>query len=176
MPDNVAVPTSRSYNVSLLGSTNPPQDIVAAQEFARKRRSSLRCDTALSHTALAGSPPSPSKSAVSARPGCRTSLLPKRRSTGLWQREAVWQYRTRVPADLQAILGRTHINRSLRTSSYPDAIRAARSVTFEIEQEFDTARGDTGSETARAACHGVRWSPLPEQSEQLGSADEGRTR
>ncbi|WP_425485335.1 DUF6538 domain-containing protein [Azospirillum oleiclasticum] len=43
---------------------------------------------------------------------------------GLWLRGAVWQFRTHLPADLQAVLGRTHINRSLRTSSHPDAIRA----------------------------------------------------
>ena len=95
---------------------------------------------------------------------------------GLWLRGAVWQFRTRVPPDLQGVLGRTHINRSLKTSSYPDAIRAARRVAFEIEQDFEAARGGTGGDPAHAAGHGVRWSPLPEQSEQLGSADEGRTR
>ncbi|TWA62229.1 hypothetical protein FBZ84_1111, partial [Azospirillum baldaniorum] len=67
-------------------------------------------------------------------------------------RGAVWQFRTRVPADLQAVLGRTHINRSLRTSSYPDAIRAARRIAFEIEDMFDAARGGTGSNPAHAAC------------------------
>ncbi|MGQ9368763.1 DUF6538 domain-containing protein [Azospirillum sp. ST 5-10] len=79
-------------------------------------------------------------------------MSPKRRSTGLWLRGAVWQFRTRVPADLQAVLGRTHVNRSLRTSSYPDAIRAARRVAFEIEGLFDAARGGTGSDPAHAAC------------------------
>ncbi|MGY0715379.1 DUF6538 domain-containing protein, partial [Azospirillum argentinense] len=78
--------------------------------------------------------------------------MPKRRSTGLWLRGAVWQFRTRVPADLQAVLGRTHINRSLRTGSYPDAIRAARRVAFEIEQEFDAARWRTGDDPVHAAC------------------------
>ncbi|WP_396022005.1 DUF6538 domain-containing protein [Azospirillum agricola] len=115
----------------------------ATQEFARKRRNSLRCDTALSYAAPAESPPSPSKSAVSARPRCRTSLSPKRRPTGLWIRGAVWQFQTRVPADLQEVLGRTRINRSLRTSNYPDAIRAAHRLAFEIEGLFDAARGWT---------------------------------
>lgn len=64
----------------------------------------------------------------------------------------MWQFRTRVPADLQAVLGRTHINRSLRTSSHPDAIRAARRVAFEIEKLFDAARGGTGNDPADAAC------------------------
>jgi hypothetical protein len=120
---------------------------------------SARCDTPLSHTASAESLPSPSKSAVSARPGCRTSLSPKRRPTGLWLRGAIWQFRTRVPADLQAVLGRTHVNRSLRTGSYPDAIRAARRVAFEIEQEFDSVRGGIGSDPVHAACN--RTCPSP---------------
>ncbi|CAO3448881.1 Integrase [Azospirillum largimobile] len=78
--------------------------------------------------------------------------MPKRRPTGLWLRGAVWQFRTRVPADIQAVLGRTHINRSLRISNYPDAIRAARRVAFEIEDMFDAVRGGTGSDPAHAAC------------------------
>lgn len=146
--------------MSLLGFTNPPQNIDATQKFARNRRNSLRCDTALSHMASAESPPSPSKSAISARPGCRTSLSPNRRPTGLWLRGAVWQFRTRVPADIQAVLGRTHINRSLRTSSYPDAIRAARRVALEIEGMFEAARGGTGSDPAHAACDRACPSPL----------------
>ncbi|QCN95318.1 hypothetical protein D3093_08650 [Azospirillum argentinense] len=72
-------------------------------------------------------------------------------------RGAVWQFRTRVPADLQEVLGRTHINRSLRTSSYPDAIRAARRAAFEIEQDFEAARRGTGGDPAHAACD----SPCP---------------
>jgi hypothetical protein len=71
----------------------------------------------------------------------------------------VWQFRTRVPADLQAVLGRTHVNRSLRTGSYPDAIRAARRLAFEIEQEFDSVRGDIGSDPVHAACN--RTCPSP---------------
>jgi hypothetical protein len=44
------------------------------------------------------------------------------------------------------VLGRSHVNRSLRTSSYPDAIRAARRVAFEIESEFDVARRGVGDD------------------------------
>jgi integrase len=77
----------------------------------------------------------------------------------LWLRGAIWQFRTRVPADLQAVLGRTHVSRSLRTGSYPDAIRAARRVAFEIEQEFDSVRGGIGSDPVHAACN--RTCPSP---------------
>ncbi|MCW2238216.1 DUF6538 domain-containing protein [Azospirillum canadense] len=140
------------YMSILLGSTITCVPIDLVGKSAPDGALNPVCDTALSHAASAESPPSPSKSAVSARPGCRTSLSPKRRPTGLWMRGAVWQYRTRVPADLHAVLGRSHINRSLRTSSYPDAIRAARRIAFEIEQEFDAARGGAGSDPADAAC------------------------
>ncbi|MDQ2102684.1 DUF6538 domain-containing protein, partial [Azospirillum isscasi] len=160
--DNIAVPTRRSYNVSLLGSTITHVPIDLAGKSAPNGALNPVCDTALSHTASAESPPSSPKSAVSARPGCRTFLSPKRRPTGLWLRGAVWQFRTRVPADLQAVLGRTHINRSLRTSRYPDAIRAARRVAFEIEQEFEAARGGTGDDPAHAACdRACRPPPVP---------------
>ncbi|MGR0184660.1 hypothetical protein, partial [Azospirillum aestuarii] len=53
--DNVLLPTRETAMSILLGSTNPPQDIDATQEFARKRRNSPRCDTALSHAASAES-------------------------------------------------------------------------------------------------------------------------
>ena len=143
----------------LLGSTNPAYPVDLKAKSALTGLESARCDTPLSHTASAESLPSPSKSAVSARPGCRTSLSPKRRPTGLWLRGAIWQFRTRVPADLQAVLGRTHVSRSLRTGSYPDAIRAARRVAFEIEQEFDSVRGGIGSDPVHAACN--RTCPSP---------------
>lgn len=39
-----------------------------------------------------------------------------------------------------------------RTSNYPDAIRAARRVAFEIEGLFDAARGGVGSDPVNAAC------------------------
>jgi integrase len=71
----------------------------------------------------------------------------------------VWQFRTRVPADLQTVLGRTHVSRSLRTGIYPDAIRAARRVAFEIEQEFDAARGGIASDLPHAASNRICPSP-----------------
>jgi integrase len=83
----------------------------------------------------------------------------RRRPAGLWLRGSVYQYRVRVPVELRERLGRTHINRSLGTRSYPDAIRAARRVAFEIEGMFDTARGGIGSDPAHAACDRASQSP-----------------
>lgn len=58
------------------------------------------------------------------------------------------------------MLGRTHVNRSLRTSSYPDAIRASRRVAFEIEDMFDAARQGTGGDPPPAPCDRACPSPL----------------
>ncbi|WP_407938351.1 DUF6538 domain-containing protein [Novosphingobium barchaimii] len=43
---------------------------------------------------------------------------------GLWRRGTIFQYRVRVPADVATVLGRSHISRSLNTSSMRDARRA----------------------------------------------------
>ncbi|WP_152639801.1 DUF6538 domain-containing protein [Sphingobium bisphenolivorans] len=60
-----------------------------------------------------------------------------RRHCGLWRRGAVYQYRVRVPVDLIDRIGRTHINRSLKTASFSVATRLIRKVAFEIEAYFD---------------------------------------
>ncbi len=81
-------------------------------------------------------------------------MSPKHRPTGIWLRGTVWQYRTRVPAELRLLLGSTHVNRSLGTSNYSDTIRAARKVAFEIEGMFDAARRGVVSDPDDAGCNG----------------------
>src|SRR5690606_11692354 len=49
-------------------------------------------------------------------------------------------YRIRVPIDLVSTIGRTHINRSLRTTSRPLAQRAMIAVGYELDQFFDSVR------------------------------------
>jgi hypothetical protein len=49
---------------------------------------------------------------------------------GLWLRKAVWQYVIRAPTRLRSVLGRSHVNRSLRTSNYHDAIWTAHWVAL----------------------------------------------
>jgi integrase len=63
-----------------------------------------------------------------------------RRPIGIWRRGAVYQYRVRVPRELNPLVGRTHINRSLGTTSITIARRLARSVAFGIEEQFEVAR------------------------------------
>lgn len=72
-------------------------------------------------------------------------MSPKRLPCGLWRRGAVYQYRTRVPADLIEIVGKPRINRSLRTASLTAARRLVRATAYEIEREFEALR-------ARGAC------------------------
>ena len=84
----------------------------------------------------------------------------RRRSTGLWLRGTVYQYRVRVPVELRQRLGRSHVNRSLRTSSYAEAIRMARRVAFEIEGMFDATRRGVESDPVNAACDRACSSPL----------------
>jgi len=87
-------------------------------------------------------------------------LSHRRRPTGLWLRGTVYQYRVRVPVELRERLGQSHVNRSLRTSSYTDAVREARRVAFEIEEMFDTARRSVGNDSPEAVCE-MAVSPPP---------------
>uniref|UniRef100_UPI001B7FD1AE site-specific integrase n=1 Tax=Novosphingobium acidiphilum TaxID=505248 RepID=UPI001B7FD1AE len=63
---------------------------------------------------------------------------------GLWLRGSVYQFRVRVPADLAGVVGRNHVNRSLKTDSRSLAVRLSRKVSFEVESLFETLRRDTG--------------------------------
>lgn len=91
----------------------------------------------------------------------------KRRHTGLWLRGTVWQLRIRVPADVRERIGRTHVNRSLRTSIYAEAVRKARTVAWEIEDRFCAARASvtndlgTASEAMREGSGANRAVPSP---------------
>jgi integrase len=59
---------------------------------------------------------------------------------GLWRRGAVYQYRVRVPQALVTVLGKREINRSLKTTSFRDAVRTVRRIAFEIETYFSDVR------------------------------------
>ena len=77
---------------------------------------------------------------------CGTTVYHKR-LRGIWRRGAIWQFRVRVPADIVAAVGKTHINRTLGTAAYPDALARCRIVTLEIAEWFETLRagGSTSS-------------------------------
>ncbi len=75
-------------------------------------------------------------SEVSPGKKCGTSVYHKRLS-GIWRRGAIYQLRVRVPAD---IVGKTHINRTLGTASYRDALARCRVLTVEIVEAFEASR------------------------------------
>ena len=68
-------------------------------------------------------------------------MVSHKRRCGLWRRGAVYQYRVRVPADLKSLVGATHINRSLRTTSFTVASRLVRTMAYEIEKSFEALKG-----------------------------------
>ena len=97
------------------------------------------CDTSVSHT-------NPNTHGLTDCPheglsdfGCRTTVYHKRLS-GLWRRGGIYQFRVRVPADLVPIVRKTHINRSLGTASYRDALAGGRAIAFEIAEMFEASR------------------------------------
>ena len=83
------------------------------------------CDTQVLHNGAPESQLDDCFSTVIDPKNCSTRLLHRGRQSpsGLWRRGAVYQYRVRVPADLAGSLRKTHINRSLRTTSINDARR-----------------------------------------------------
>lgn len=68
----------------------------------------------------------------------------KRSTRGLSLRGSVYQFRVRVPADLRAIVGSTHVKRSLRTDSLSLAIRLSRKVAAETDATFEAKRLEIG--------------------------------
>ena len=73
---------------------------------------------------------------------CSTRLYHRRRKSlsGLWRRGAIYHYRVRVPVDLAGSLQKTHISRSLRTTSIIDARRVVRKIAYDLEVWFDSLR------------------------------------
>lgn len=58
---------------------------------------------------------------------------------GLWIRGRTSQYRVRVPVQIQSVIGRREVNRSLRTTDYRRAVTQARHTSSEIQRLFDEA-------------------------------------
>ena len=113
------------------------QESLENQSFRPRFRADRR--TTVSHTPVLDTGISPSDYCVSLPPNCRTQVS-HRRPNGVWRRGAVYQYRVRVPHELNPLVGRTHINRSLGTTSITVARRLARGVAFGIEEQFEAAR------------------------------------
>jgi integrase len=62
------------------------------------------------------------------------------RATWLMRRQGVYYVRARVPKDLLDIIGKAEIRRSLKTGEPVEAKRRLRTMTAEIQNEFDVAR------------------------------------
>ena len=125
-----------------------PQKIVRKQPF--NQRLSRDCSTTVSHTM----PPKPGStiSDHSTIPAADCSTRVSHRGfSGLWRRGAVYQYRVRVPANLRQIIGATHLNRSLRTASFPVASRLVRTMAYEIERHFENVLGAMDVEGSASA-------------------------
>ena len=63
-----------------------------------------------------------------------------KRLRGMWRRGGIYQLRIRVPADLVEVIGKTHINRTLGTASYREALSRCRTLALEIAEAFETSR------------------------------------
>ena len=117
-----------------------------------------KCDTALCHYTLLKSAKRRVGTTVSRQSGCCTSLqhqrderpsLPSSRSSvrpranppGLILRGATYYLRLKVPRRLSAIMGRTHVWKSLGTGYRAEAIRQARLVAGEFEERLRAAEG-----------------------------------
>jgi integrase len=62
------------------------------------------------------------------------------RGFGVWRRGLIYQFRVRVPHDVRAVIGRTHISRSLKTDSLTVANRLAAQCALEATATFNRAR------------------------------------
>jgi hypothetical protein len=62
------------------------------------------------------------------------------RGFGVWRRGSIYQFRVRAPHDVRAVLGRTHLSRSLRADSRTVANRLAARCALEAAASFDRAR------------------------------------
>lgn len=112
-----------------------------------------KCCTELVHNHAAEGDVSPCSAKDSCPFGCCTSVVHKPRkrslppssrsggnfrrpSSGLMLRGRVFYLRLRVPRAFEQTVGRTHVWKSLGTSRWREAVRAARIVAWEVEQSF----------------------------------------
>ncbi len=116
-------------------TTSP--EIVEKQPFDERSRAD--CHTQLSHNHAGELALTLSNRSIKPTPDCSTRVS-HNRYTGMWLRGAIYQYRVRVPADLRAVVGTTHVSRSLRTASLTVARRLAKIAAYDMEQRFEAAR------------------------------------
>ena len=148
---------------SPVASTISFQGIVSVDETAPERSKTPVCYTSLLHQQHLERSKNGSGPMSSTEQDCYTNLLhkpPERsqssstRSTdrrrkipsGLMVRGRVFYVRIRVPRNVQATIGRTHVWRSLGTSSRSDAIRKSKLIIADLERSFLAAAGTPSPE------------------------------
>ena len=130
-----------------VGCTNP-QKPLESQHFSHA--GDQTCSTSVLHTTPSPNDLSHCLSAGFSGIRCGTGVYHKRLS-GIWRRGAIYQLRIRVPADIVTIVGKTHINRTLGTASYRDALKRCRLLTSEIVDAFESWRTGAPSTLTLAA-------------------------
>lgn len=113
------------------------------QSFRPQSRSD--CSPRVSPKTFLGHGLSHSDCTGSGEANCSPEVSPNGLPCGVWRRGAVYQYRTRVPADLIAIVGKPRINRSLKTASLAVARRSVRATAYDIERQFEALRQVDGA-------------------------------
>lgn len=98
------------------------------------------CDTKVGHNDPLKNDLKPSKQTEYSRSSWVTTLGHKRWPRGLSMRGSTFQFRVRVPADLRAVMGCSHVKRSLRTDSPSMAVRLGRRIAAEIDVMFEERR------------------------------------
>ena len=151
----------RIRNAGVTGSSpvsgTSPQKSAQNQQFMPRSRPD--CSPQLSPTVVPDHMVRTSDHSTISEANCGPKVSPKRVSCGLWRRGAIYQYRTRVPADLIEIVGKTRINRSLQTASLTIARRLVRVTAYEIEMQFEGLRGRGKDERAGVSNQAVNTSP-----------------
>jgi integrase len=91
------------------------------------------------------------------RPIDCSTILYHNRARGLWQRGSIYHYRARVPLDLVAVLGKSHVTRSLGTGSRREARRLATVAAYDLHRYFEAVRqGDFTPRNGALPCRGER--------------------
>ncbi|WP_368034645.1 DUF6538 domain-containing protein [Brevundimonas vesicularis] len=87
-------------------------------------------------------PPRRTPSKRPLQPSPRSTDARRRQSSGLIVRGSTYYLRLRVPRSLAGVIGKTHVVKSLGASYRADAIREARIVAAEFEQQWRNIKAD----------------------------------
>jgi len=117
--------------------SNPPQHLENTQKSALEQSDSCARVTEVGHNGGSNDPVTLSNRAENRPQQWVTGLDHKRSTSGLSLRGSVYQFRVRVPVDLRAVIGRSHVKRSLRTDSPSLAVRLSRKVASDVEAMFE---------------------------------------